>query len=122
MRNATTVAVAILSGCAGLSQAPLDGSYDGELCVATAAQPPTCGPVEAWLFNGGANAQVLVSDIVYRLSLQDGWLDLMLVHGQTPIDRFSAAYRWSADVLRFTDSERSVHYNIRFSGPPRQRD
>lgn len=121
MRYGVTVA-AILSACAGLPQPPLDGSYDGELCVANAAQAPHCGPVEAWLFNGGGNAQVLVSDIVYRLSLKDGRLELMLVHGQMPVDRFSAAYRWSGDVLRFTDLERSVHYSIRFSDPPRQRN
>jgi hypothetical protein len=123
MRSAAALGgVLLLSGCAGLSQLPRDGLYDGELCVATGAQPPNCGAVLAWLFNGGANAQVLVSDIVYRLALKDGRLDLMLVHGQMPIDRFSAPYRWIGDVLRFTDSERSVHYDIRFSGPPRQRD
>ena len=123
MRKATVLVVAtILSGCAGLSQAPPDGRYEGELCVASAAKPPDCGAVEAWLFNGSGNAQVLVSDIVYRLSLKDGWLDLMLVHGQMPIDRFSTSYRWSGDVLRFTDAERSVHYSIRFADPARQRD
>ena len=111
-----------LSGCAGLSQAPPDGRYDGELCVATSVQPPNCGAVEAWLFNAGGNAQVMVSDIVYRLSLKDGALDLMLVHGQMPIDRFGAAYRWSGDVLRFTDTDRSVHYSIRFADPVRQRN
>ena len=111
-----------LSGCAGLSQAPPDGQYDGELCVATSVQPPNCGAVEAWLFNAGGNAQVMVSDIVYRLSLKDGALDLMLVHGQMPIDRFGAAYRWSGDVLRFTDTDRSVHYSIRFADPVRQRN
>ena len=114
--------VLLLSGCALLPQAPPDGRYDGELCVSTAAQPPNCGAVEAWLFNGSGNAQVMVSDIIYRLSLKDGWLDLMLVHGQMPIDRFSAAYRWSGDVLRFTDIDRSVHYSIRFADPARQRN
>ena len=111
-----------LSGCAGLSQAPPDGQYDGELCVATSVQPPNCGAVEAWLFNAGGNAQVMVDDIVYRLSLREERLDLMLVHGQMPVDRFSAAYRWSADVLRFTDPDRSVHYSIRFADPARQRN
>ena len=123
MRKATVLVVStVLASCAGLSQAPPDGHYDGELCVATASAAPNCGAAEVWLFNGGGNAQVTVSDIVYRLSLKDGALDLMLVHGQMPIDRFSAAYRWSGDVLRFTDLDRSVHYSIRFADPVRQRD
>ena len=123
MRGVTALGGALLvAGCAGLSQAPPDGRYEGELCVASAAQPPDCGAVEAWLFNGSGNAQVMVSDIVYRLSLKDGALDLMLVHGQMPVDRFSTSYRWSGDVLRFTDSERSVHYSIRFADPARQRN
>ena len=92
------------------------------MCVATSVQPPNCGAVEAWLFNAGGNAQVIVSDIVYRLSLKEGLLELMLVHGQMPIDRFSALYAWAGQVLRFTDLDRSVHYSIRFFDPPRQRN
>ncbi len=123
MRGVTALGGALmLSSCALLSQAPSDGRYDGELCVVSGTAAPNCGAAEVWLFNGSGNAQVLVSDIVYRLSLKEGWLDLMLVHGQMPIDRFSASYRWSGDVLHFTDPERSVHYSIRFADPARQRD
>jgi hypothetical protein len=45
----------------------------------------------------------------------------MLVHGQMPIDRFRARYRWTGQWLRFTDTERSVHYSIRFADLVRQR-
>jgi hypothetical protein len=120
MRMATVLALLVLSGCASVAQGPSDGRYDGELCVATGSAAPNCGAAEVWLFNG--NAQVVVSDMVYRLALSEGWLDLMLVHGQMPIDRFSASYRWTGQVLRFTDAGRSVHYSIRFADAVRQRD
>ena len=112
-----TMAVA-LTGCASLSQAPLNGIYEGELCVATGSGASNCGAAEVWLFNG--NVQVQVSDMVYRLALNEGWLDLMLVHGQTPVDGFRAPYQWAGHVLRFTDLDRAVHYRIRFADLARQ--
>ena len=47
---------------------PSAGSYDAQLCVATSAAAPSCGPAQVELQASGA-ARVRVSDFVYRLKL-----------------------------------------------------
>ncbi len=110
------VALAIgLAGCAQIPQLPGDGRYDGELCVATGTEAPRCGAAEVSLSNG--RAQVQVSDIVYDLLLEDGRLELKLLHGTMQVDAFNAAYAWSNRFLTFVDPDKPVHYRIRFANP-----
>ena len=106
-----------LAGCALAQRVPEDGRYDGEMCVATGSNPPSCGPVEALLSHGVA--RVRVSDIVYRMFLKDGRLDMVLLHGSMQIDGFSAPYSWQQRVLQFADPDRPVRYRIRFGEPAR---
>ena len=116
---ASSLAVMLaLTGCAQLQGALSDGRYDGELCVATGTQSANCGPAQVWLSNH--LVQVRVSDIVYRLFLSDGELDLVLMHGAMQVDAFSAPYTWIRRELQFVDPDKPVHYRIRFGdrAPP----
>ena len=107
---------ATLTGCSVLQRAPADGGYNGELCTATAAGPLNCGAAEVSLSN--SRAKVRVSDFTYDLFLEDGQLDLMLIHDRTPVDVWSARYSWDKQFLHFVDSERRVYYRVRFANPP----
>jgi len=112
---AAALAVA-LSGCAVLKNKPDDGMYNGELCVAVGAGTLNCGAAEVSLSN--SRAKVRVSDMVYDLLLEDGQLDLMLVHGRTLVDVWSASYSWHRQFLHFIDEDRRVYYRVRFADPP----
>ena len=105
-----------LAGCSVAPRAPSDGRYDGELCVATGAGPPNCGAAQVSLANG--RAKVRVNDLVYDLLLEDGQLDVMLIHGTTLVDVFSTTYAWDERFLRFVDTDRRVYYRVRFANPP----
>ena len=116
VRRTLAFGLLTLVGCAVVAGAPTDGQYDGELCVATGRQPPSCGPAEVKLSKGFA--QVQVSDIVYRLSMaKSGRLDMVLMHGTMQIDSFSAPFTWDDRVLRFEDPDKPVYYRIRFGDP-----
>ena len=110
--------VFILTACAS-TQAPPEGDYQGEMCVTTAGQGVNCGPVQARL--SGDVAQVQVSDIGYHMFLGKDQLDLVLMHGATRIDSFSATYRWRGALLQFSDPDKPVHYQIRFANLPDSR-
>jgi len=112
---AAALAVA-LTGCAALQRAPDNGLYAGELCVAVAAGALNCGAAEVSLSN--SRAKVRVSDFIYDLDLEDGQLELMLVHGRTLVDVWSASYSWHRQFLHFVDEERRVYYRVRFADPP----
>ena len=101
----------LLAACAHVSDWPQSGRHDGEMCVATRSEPPNCGAVELTLYPG--LVLVRVSDIVYRLFLRDGQIDLMLMHGNVQIDGFSTSYTWGAEELRFADPGKPVSYRIR---------
>ena len=116
-KKVAVVALVIgLGGCALPQRVPGDGLYDGELCVATGTQAPNCGAAALSLSHG--RAKVRVSDVVYDLELHDGQLDVMLIHGSTLIDVFSADYFWENGVLRFIDNDRRVQYRVRFADLP----
>lgn len=114
-RQTIALATLALAGCTIVRGAPTDGHYEGELCVATGSNPPSCGPADVKLSSGFA--QVQVSDIVYRLSMTAGRLDLVLMHGTMQIDGFSAPFTWDDRVLRFEDPDKPVRYRIRFADP-----
>ncbi|MEO6409338.1 MAG: hypothetical protein ABIO45_11380 [Burkholderiaceae bacterium] len=113
MRCSIGLATLAVAACSIVRGAPTDGHYDGELCVATNANPPSCGPAEVSLARGQARVQV--SDIVYRLTLRDRRLELVLMHGTMQIDGFDAPFTWQDRVLRFQDPDKPVVYRIRFA-------
>ena len=114
-RRAIALALATLAvaACSIVRGAPTDGHWDGELCVATNANPPSCGPADISLARGQARVQV--SDIVYRLTLHDGRLAMVLTHGSMQIDGFDTAFTWKDRVLQFQDPDKPVFYRIRFA-------
>ena len=112
-RRAIALATLAVAACSIVRGAPTDGHWDGELCVATNANPPSCGPADISLARGQARVQV--SDIVYRLTLQDGRLAMVLMHGSMQIDGFDTAFTWKDRVLQFQDPDRPVFYRIRFA-------
>ena len=112
-RRAVALATLTVAACSIVRGAPSDGQWDGELCVATNANPPSCGPAEVSLTRGQARVQV--SDIVYRLTLRDGRLALVLMHGSMQIDGFDTTFTWEDRVLRFQDPDKPVIYRIRFA-------
>ena len=111
--RAIALATLAVAACSIVRGAPTDGHWDGELCVATNANPPSCGPADISLARGQARVQV--SDIVYRLTLQDGRLAMVLMHGSMQIDGFDTAFTWKDRVLQFQDPDRPVFYRIRFA-------
>ena len=92
--------------------APAPGRYDAQLCVATQpAAAPSCGAALVEL-RGGGRIEVRVADIVYRLALRSSQLDATTLHGRMQIDAFSAAYAWQGKVLRFSDADKHVRYEV----------
>ena len=112
-RRAVALATLAVAACSIVRGAPTDGHYDGELCVATRDNRPSCGPAEVSISRGQARVQV--SDIVYRLTLREGRLDMVLMHGSMQIDGFSAPFTWEDRVLRFQDPDKPVFYRVRFA-------
>jgi hypothetical protein len=106
------IACGLAVACASLPSSPSDGRYAGELCVAQAARPADCGPVQLMLASDVV--LVRVSDMVYRLFLNGDQLDLLLMHDRVQVDAFNAGYAWHGQSLRFTDIARSVRYEVRF--------
>ena len=105
----------MLAGCSTLQRVPADGLYAGELCTAVAAGPLNCGAADVFLSK--ARAKVRVSDFIYDLSLDEGQVEVMLVHGRTLVDVWSASYSWDYHYLRFIDQERRTFYRVRFANP-----
>jgi proteasome assembly chaperone (PAC2) family protein len=87
------------------------GRHVAELCVATSAAPPICGPAQADVRSDGS-LRLRVDDMVYRLHLHSSQVDVVLMHGSMQIDDFTVPYEWVGDVLQF--SERNSRYEIRF--------
>ena len=113
--RAIALATLAVAACSIVRGAPTDGHYDGELCVATNTNAPSCGPAEVSISSGQARVQV--SDIVYRLTLREGRLDMVLMHGTMQIDGFATTFTWEDRVLRFDDPDKPVKYRIRFADP-----
>ena len=105
--------VATLLAGVATAQPTSPGRYDGQLCVATRpGVEPTCGAAEVDVSKAG-RLSVRVFDIIYRLALHKGRLDVKTMQGSMEIDEFSAAYKWSGDTLLFGDPEKDTRYEIR---------
>ena len=101
----------LAAGAAGAAPAP--GRYEATLCVSTSADgPPSCGAAEFEL-RSKTQAQVRVADVVYRLHLKPTQVDVVTTQGKMEIDEFSAEYEWAGDVLRFTDTDKNVRYEVK---------
>ena len=92
---------------------PAPGHHAAELCVATSAAPPNCGPAQADLYVDGT-LSVRVDDVVYHLALRSTQVEVVLTHNTVQIDEFSAPYTWAGNALTFVDDERHARYEIRF--------
>ena len=114
-----TLAV-MLAGCSTVQRVPADGLYAGELCTAVVAGPLHCGAADVFFSKG--RAKVRVSDFTYDLELEDGQVEVTLVHGRTLVDVWSASYSWDSCYLRFIDLERRTFYRVRFADPVQDHD
>ena len=112
--------VIMLAGCSMLQRVPTDGLYVGELCTAVVTGPLNCGAAEVFLSKD--RAKVRVSDLIYDLSLEQEQVEVMLVHGRTLVDVWSASYSWDHHYLRFIDLERRTFYRVRFANPAQGQD
>jgi hypothetical protein len=114
-------ALAILVGvlvAGGASAAAADrrpglGRHSAQLCVATAAAAPSCGPAQVDLRRDGS-ARVRIDDLVYRLRLSSSQVVVVLMHGFVQVDEFTVPYEWVGRSLQFNDDGRRVHYEVRF--------
>ena len=110
MRAAAAWMVLAAAAAAAAPAAP--GRYVAELCVATRREAaPSCGAADVEIARG--TIAVRVADIVYRLALRPERLDVATMHGAMQIDEFSAAYLWEGTVLRFSDADKDVRYEVR---------
>ncbi len=114
-RFLASVLALTLAGCSTLPQVPANGLYTGELCTAVADGPLNCGAADVFLAND--RAKVRVSDIIYDLTLDDGQVEVILVHVRTLVDTWSGSYAWDIPYLRFIDPERRTFYRVRFADP-----
>lgn len=97
---------------AAANAAPGAGSYDAQLCVATSAAAPSCGPAQVELQASGA-ARVRVSDFVYRLQLNSSQVEVALMHGAMLVDEFVAVYEWAGNSLQFVDADKNARYELK---------
>ena len=112
---AIALASLLLAGCSTVPQMPANGLYAGELCTSVGTGPLNCGSADVFLSND--RAKVRVSDLIYDLTLEDGQIEVVLVHGRTLVDVWSGGYAWQHPYLRFVDAQRRTFYRVRFAGP-----
>jgi hypothetical protein len=94
---------------------PPPGRYEGQLCVSTAGAPLSCGPAQLQFQSN--TVWVQVSDLIYRLQLHSGQTEVVLLHGDLPIDQFVADYFWAPHAMAFGDMEKDVRYEVRWEVP-----
>ena len=111
---------ALLAGCSTVQRVPADGLYAGELCTAVATGPLNCGTADVFLAKD--RAKVRVSDLIYDLTMEEGQVEVALVHGRTLVDVWSGSYAWDNPYLKFIDQERRTFYRVRFAGPALARE
>ena len=115
-RRAGCVALLMLAGfgaAAATDARPAPGRHAAELCVATSAAPPSCGPAQAELRRDG-KLRVQVDDVIYQLQLHSRQLDVVVMHNHVQIDDFTAPYEWVGSALHFDDTDRNSRYEVRF--------
>lgn len=113
---AITLAV-LLAGCSTVQRLPTDGLYAGELCTAVGNGPLNCGPADVFLARD--RAKVRVSDLVYDLTMEEGQIEVTLVHVRTLVDVWSGSFVWDTPYLKFIDGERRTFYRVRFADTAR---
>ena len=107
-----------LAGCAALGAAavaalPAPGRHAVQLCVATSAAPPSCGPAQAdWGADG--SLRVRVDDVVYDMLLRSGRVAIVVMHNRVQIDEMVAPCEWVGHTLQFSDEDRHSRYQVRF--------
>jgi len=106
------VASALAGFAVAANAAPGAGSYEAQLCVATSAAAPSCGPAQVELQASGA-ARVRVSDFVYRLKLNSSQVEVALMHGAMLVDEFVAVYEWAGNSLQFVDADKNARYELK---------
>ena len=112
MRGAVFLLLAALAAPAAAA-GPAPGRYQATLCVsASASAPPSCGPAELDV-RSGSRAEVRVADVVYRLHLRPGQVDVATMQGRMQIDEFSAEYAWQDGALSFVDAAKQARYEVR---------
>ena len=111
---AAALAPLLLASAAG--GLPPPGHYEAQLCVAVAAQPPSCGAAEARLGADGA-IRVRVHDIAYHLSFDQGLLLGITTHGNMQVAEFISSYRWVGSTLMFGDRPRGLNYELQLGAP-----
>lgn len=94
---------------------PPPGRYEGQLCVSSAGAPMSCGPAQLQFQRGLVWVQV--SDLVYRLQLASSQTEVVLMHGDLPIDQFVADYFWAPRTMGFGDTEKDVRYEVHWDIP-----
>jgi len=107
---------AALAAAATPSSLPATGRHTVQLCVATSAAPPSCGPAQAdWHADG--SLRVRVDDVVYNMRLRSSQAEIVVMHNVVQIDELVVPYEWVGSTLQFSDDDRHSRYEIRF--PPR---
>jgi len=111
---AMTAFAATAASAAVAEGRPSIGRHAAQLCVATAAAAPSCGPAQVDLRRDGS-ARVRIDDVVYQLQLHSSQVEVVLMHGAMQIDEFTVPYEWVGRNLQFNDDERQVRYEVRFT-------
>ena len=112
-RTGRHIALALLTATLSSAwAAPAAGRYHAELCVATSAAPPSCGPTQTELRADG-RIRVRLSDFEYRLQLNSSQVDVVLMHGTMQVDEFFAVGGWVGNSLKFVDRDRNTRYELR---------
>ncbi len=111
-------ALAALGAVAAPSALPASGRHTVQMCVATSAAPPNCGPAQAdWRADG--SLRVRIDDLVYNLQLRSSQVEIVVMHNVVQIDALVVPYEWVGNTLQFSDDDRHSRYEIRFP-PPRR--
>jgi hypothetical protein len=109
---------AALGAAAAPSSLPATGRHTVQLCVATSAAPPSCGPAQAdWRADG--SLRLRVDDVVYNMRLRSSQVEIVVMHNVVQIDQLVVPYEWVGSTLQFSDDDRHSRYEIRF--PPLMR-
>lgn len=118
-RLVAALAVFASLGAAAVPAArPAFGRHVVQMCVATSALPPNCGPAQADL-RGDGSLQVRVDDVVYNMRLHSSQVEIVVMHNLVQIDELIVPYQWVGSTLQFNDDDRHSRYEVRF--PQRKR-
>jgi hypothetical protein len=96
-----------------VDERPALGRHLAQLCVATSAAPPSCGPAQVDRRANGT-ASVRVDDVVYHLKLNSSQVEVVVMHNVVQIDEFTVPYTWVGSTLQFDDDDRHSRYEVRF--------